>query len=465
MAKHDTIRALKRRGISDEDASRIADAGLKLDDLRKAAVGDLVKRGFSEAGSEDILHKIGSKSNRVPSVDSVNRSRGDMKMGVVEVFSQELIEAKIRRLTLPLSIIDELREELKDREISEDQLDRIIEGVMREYERTKIVPYEAVGTIAAQSIGEPGTQMTMRTFHYAGVGEIYVTRGLPRIIEIADARKVPSTPVMTVKLLPEIAFACDRRKAVELALEIESTKIAHIGKVSTISDDSNAMMIIVELRERDLERRKVNVEEVRRKIEDEAGISVIRDGFSLRINMGECSYRELLQLKEKIEKLLIRGLEKIKRAMVRKEGEEYVIYTEGSALKGVLGVDGVDYTRTKTNNIYEMAEVFGIEAARNSIIDGMMETLHEQGLNVDVRHIMLIADMMTCDGMVKQIGRHGVAGEKASILSRAAFEETVNYLLDAAIVGEVDELSGVAENVIVGQPIKLGTGDVKLIAK
>ena len=109
--------------------------------------------------------------------------------------------------------------------------------------------------------------------------------------------------------------------------------------------------------------------------------------------------------------------------------------------------------------------MLGIEAGRNAIIQEALSTLNEQGIGVDVRHIMLVADMMCMDGEVKQIGRHGNAAEKESVLSRAAFEVTVNHLLDAAIANEVDELNGVTENVIVGQPIQLGTGDVKLIAK
>jgi DNA-directed RNA polymerase subunit A" len=124
----------------------------------------------------------------------------------------------------------------------------------------------------------------------------------------------------------------------------------------------------------------------------------------------------------------------------------------------------VDTTRTRTNNISEIASVLGVEAARNAIIHEAVSTLNEQGILVDVRHLMLVADMMCMEGEVKQIGRHGIAGEKESVLSRAAFEVTVNHLLDAAVANEVDELSGVTENVIVGQPIQLGTGDVKLIA-
>ena len=109
-------------------------------------------------------------------------------------------------------------------------------------------------------------------------------------------------------------------------------------------------------------------------------------------------------------------------------------------------------------------QVLGVEAARNAIIHEAVSTLNEQGILVDVRHLMLVADMMCMEGEVKQIGRHGIAGEKESVLSRAAFEVTVNHLLDAAVANEIDELSGVTENVIVGQPIQLGTGDVKLIA-
>jgi DNA-directed RNA polymerase subunit A" len=179
----------------------------------------------------------------------------------------------------------------------------------------------------------------------------------------------------------------------------------------------------------------------------------------------EPSYRELLQLVEKIKKVSLKGVEGIRRVVIRKEGDEYVLYTEGSSLRKVMQFDGVDPTRTKTNNINEIGEVLGIEAARNAIINEATDTLREQGLAVDVRHIMLVADIMTVDGEVKQIGRHGVSGEKASVLARAAFEVTVNHILDAAVRGDVDDLQGVTENVIVGQPIQLGTGGVQLVAR
>ena len=127
-----------------------------------------------------------------------------------------------------------------------------------------------------------------------------------------------------------------------------------------------------------------------------------------------------------------------------------------------MELEGVDKTRTITNDIHAIYEVLGIEAARNAIINEAYDTLQEQGLNVDIRHIMLVADLMTSDGTIRPIGRQGISGEKGSVIARAAFEITVDHLLRAARRGEVDELKGVAENVIVGQPIRLGTGSVEL---
>ena len=126
-------------------------------------------------------------------------------------------------------------------------------------------------------------------------------------------------------------------------------------------------------------------------------------------------------------------------------------------------MEGVDFPNVMTNSIQEIAEVLGVEAARNSIIHEAGGTLGEAGLNVDIRHIMLVADQMTNDGSVKAIGRHGVSGKKSSVLARAAFEITTTHLMHAVMVGEVDTLEGVTENIIVGQPVTLGTGAVNLI--
>ncbi|MCD5409277.1 MAG: DNA-directed RNA polymerase subunit A'' [Methanocellales archaeon] len=376
-----------------------------------------------------------------------------------KVATPKTIDSKLNGLALPASIIEELRCDLHKIEITESQLDDIVNTIIDAYERAKVEPCEAVGVIAAQSIGEPGTQMTMRTFHYAGVAEINVTLGLPRLIEIVDARKNPSTPIMTIKLEPGYA---DRDKVQALAWEIQKATILHLGDLTI---NLTEMQIVCDLNEKILNQRKIAVDDVAQKIRDMAKIEVHQNNRKLLIRPKNVSYRELLQLVEKIKSITFKGIEDIRRVVVRKENDEYVLYTEGTALKKILQFDGVDATRTKTNNINEIEEVLGIEAARNAIISEAMDTLREQGLEVDVRHIMLVADMMTVDGEVKQIGRHGIAGEKASVLSRAAFEMTVNHLLDAAVRGDVDELTGVTENVIVGQPIRLGTGDITLTYK
>lgn len=369
------------------------------------------------------------------------------------------IEERVDELDLPLGIKDAMRAGLEGVELTGDQMEEIVAQVRADYNHSKVEPCEAVGVVAAQSIGEPGTQMTMRTFHYAGVAEINVTLGLPRLIEIVDARKIPSTPTMTIRLTEE--YAHDRDLAREVAWAIESTSILHLGSIAT---DLAEMNVIIELNPAALEQRKITVQEVADSLKEEMGLAVEQRENVLIMAPEEPSYRELLQLVEKIKKISLKGVEGIKRVVIRKEGDEYVLYTEGSSLRKVMQFEGVDATRTKTNNINEIGEVLGIEAARNAIINEATDTLREQGLSVDVRHIMLVADIMTVDGEVKQIGRHGVSGEKASVLARAAFEVTVNHILDAAIRGDVDDLKGVTENVIVGQPIQLGTGDVKLVA-
>jgi len=374
--------------------------------------------------------------------------------------SSKEVSQRLDQVDLPIDLTEALSAGLEGVEVTEDELEEIIGQVIADYEHARVEPCEAVGVVAAQSIGEPGTQMTMRTFHYAGVAEINVTLGLPRLIEIVDARKIPSTPTMTIRLTKD--YAHDRDLAREVAWAIESTSILHLGSIAT---DLAEMNVIIELNSGPLEQRKITAEEVAEKLKEETDLPVEQKGNVLITAPEEPSYRELLQLVEKIKKISLKGIEGIKRVVIRKEGDEYVLYTEGSALRKVIQFEGVDPARTKTNNINEIGEVLGIEAARNAIINEATDTLREQGLSVDVRHIMLVADIMTVDGEVKQIGRHGVSGEKASVLARAAFEVTVNHILDAAVRGDVDDLRGVTENVIVGQPIQLGTGDVQLVAR
>jgi len=379
------------------------------------------------------------------------------------------IEAVVEDADLPRRLKDDVYSTVEERGVTVEEADQIAKAVEARYQETRVDPLDPVGTVSAQSIGEPGTQMTMNTFHYAGVAEIDVTQGLPRLIELVDARKTPDTPMMTVHLDGE--HAEDREKAHEVVWKIEATRILALGDISTNVAD---MLVQIDLNEDTLEERWPTVpqvddvaEEIAETIESKLGVQTRRAGTMIEFGPEEPSYRDLLQLVEELREVVFKGIDEISRVVIRKEetdeGEEFVLYTEGSAFGDVLGIEGVDASRTTCNNIHEIHRNLGIEAARETLINETMHTLEEQGLDdVNIRHLMLVADIMTNRGEIESIGRHGISGNKESVLARAAFEVTVNHLLDAAIHGEIDDLNGVTENVIVGKPIKLGTGDVDL---
>ncbi|MCG3107834.1 DNA-directed RNA polymerase subunit A'' [Metallosphaera sp. J1] len=382
---------------------------------------------------------------------------------------KEYLEQALSRLSgkIPSSIILKLRDSIVNSqiEITREEIDKIMEMVMKDYLSSLVHPGEAIGVVAAQSIGEPGTQMTLRTFHFAGVRELNVTLGLPRLIEIVDARKVPSTPMMTIYLNPE--YAKDRDMALDVARRIEYTRVEHV--VETVNLDVGGMGIILKLDPVLLKDKGLTTEDVEKVIKKlKMGDYRVEnpDEYTIAIyfeNMDTVT--GLFKIREKILSTKIKGVKGIKRAIIRKKGDEYVIITDGSNLEGVLGVKGVDVSRIETNNLHEVESVLGVEAARELITREIKRVLEEQGLDVDIRHIELVSDIMTRTGEVRQIGRHGVTGEKTSVLARAAFEVTVKHLLDAAARGDMEEFKGVVENIIIGQPTKLGTGMVELLMR
>jgi len=362
---------------------------------------------------------------------------------------------------LPLSVINEIIRKVSNDKSLEVKLKEIVKRAVTEYNKNQIDPSEACGIVGAQSIGEPGTQMTMRTFHYAGVAEINVTLGLPRLIEIVDARSIPSTPMMNIYLRDE--YRVNSNLAKEVANKIE---IAKLNSIADIETDLTNLVTYIKPNKKTMENKNITVDELLDNIKKIKGISANIEKDVIKITLDEPSFKKLLDVTETLKDLKVKGIDGIKRVIIRNEPNEgFVIYSEGSNLEQVLKVEGVDPFRTNTNDIQAVGRVLGIEAARNMIIKEAYNTLMEQGLNVDLRHIMLVADIMTTDGTIRAIGRHGVSKEKESVLSRAAFEITVSHLLQAARRGEVDKLGGVAENIIVGQPVNLGTGAVELIMK
>jgi DNA-directed RNA polymerase subunit A" len=381
--------------------------------------------------------------------------------GFVDIKKVEKV-AKKKKAIFPEKLIQEIAEAAKKHDLDDKELEKLVQEIKKAYIRSEVESGEAVGTVAAQSVGEPGTQMTMRTFHYAGVAELNVTLGLPRLIEIVDARKKISTPTMAIYFDEE--NASDE--------EFVRTIANRIGKITLndILNDLNVnyanMNMSIEIDEDQVKEKRLDYGEVIAKIEKTFKSVEINNNllsFEPKITDPKHAIRELRLLADKVRDLQISGIKNIGKVVIRKEGQEWVIHTEGSNLGAVLKMDGVDRVRTTTNDIHEVEKVLGIEAARNAIIHEAQTTMEEQGLTVDVRHIMLVADMMTSDGIVKSIGRHGISGEKASVLARASFEETGKHLLRASIRGEIDHLTGIIENIIIGQPIPLGTGSVGVI--
>lgn len=356
--------------------------------------------------------------------------------------------------------VEKLIEYYKKYGLYEEEVYAIIDEIIKRYESSLIDPGEPVGTVAAQSIGEPSTQMTLRTFHYAGVREFNVTLGLPRLIEIVDARKKPGTPIMEIYLDEE--HRRSEEKAKEVARRIETTTIENVAEEIDASPFEGA---VIRLDPSMLQDKGITVEDVVKTLEKLRLGKVYVDPdepntVRIELKPEKLDYTKIEKVKSKIASATIKGIKGIKKIIIQKRGDEYVLVAEGSNLSEVLKVPGVDPRRVYTNNIAEIEAILGIEAARQAIIKEITEVLRDQGLDVDIRHIMLLADQMTWTGRVRQVGRMGISGEKPSVLARAAFEMTVPKLAEAAVEGEEDLLVGVTENVIIGQPVPVGTGIV-----
>ncbi|MHA1728423.1 MAG: DNA-directed RNA polymerase subunit A'' [Promethearchaeota archaeon] len=384
-----------------------------------------------------------------------------------KIASQSFVEKTIKRLEnqeIPSNIIKEMKGILKDKKFTEEQVQFFADEVYNNFQKVLVTPGEPVGTVAAQSIGEPGTQMTLRTFHFAGVSEFSVTQGLPRLIEIVDARRNPSTPIMYVYLEKE--YANDIEKAREVHRHIEQIRIDSISFDVEIDLSEYAIDIFLDpdlLEDKGI---KIDIfEEKLKKFKKKGSINIFHDDYKVTVNPDLEDIQKLQKLREKILKKTISGLKGVKRGIIYREEEldEWMIQTEGTNLIKTLRIKGVDKVRTISNHLLEVEKIFGIEAARELIIREAKEVLKDQSLDVDQRHLLALADLMCFSGKIHQIGRHGIMGTKKSILARAAFEVTIKQLLDASISGEEERLYGIPENVIVGQLVPtIGTGSVHL---
>lgn len=318
---------------------------------------------------------------------------------------------------------------------------------------------EAAGVVTAQSFGEASTQMVLNVFHSAGVAEMQITLGLPRLIEIFDARKKPSTPLMEIYLEKEYNNEKDARiiaekiKEVKLEEIMKEVKIDFSGKKIEIELDSNALKQVHAGAQTIVDRL------------NEKNFSCRGKDLRVTLNAEDLTFRDIYKLKEKLKKTTISGIKNVSQVVVAQRDKDYVVLTAGSNLEEVMAVKGVNKEKITSNDIHEVSSVLGIEAARQTIVNEIKKVIDSQGLEINARHLDLIADAMTSGGVVKGVTRMGIVSDKSSVFARAAFETPDKEFINATIQGKKDELSSVIENIILNQPVPVGTGLPGLLVK
>jgi DNA-directed RNA polymerase II subunit RPB1 len=392
---------------------------------------------------------------------------------------------------------------IREQRVTRAQLEMIMLRIRTHFEKSLVHPGEMVGVVAAQSIGEPATQMTLNTFHAAGVSEkSNVVRGVPRLNEILHLSKNLKGPSITIYLPGD--DRTKREAADTIRKNVMRTRVRDVLRSVKIVYDPTSYVSLPEedslpekhwklymiINPEEMHERGITMEDLHIAIARGLGgkINAVRidttdtNAGELRITLSlhtdtEVSddgtgdaVRLLRDLETMVaEKIVVRGIRGIKHAVIRKTGDmmvrdnheykkesEYVVDTVGTNLLEILGQPGVDTTRTSSNHILEIFEVLGIDAARNAIIRELVDVF--EGSYINYHHLSLLADKMTCRGKPTSVDRHGVNKSDAGPLAKASFEETDTMLLKAAQSGELDPVTGVTANIMFGQTIPGGTG-------
>ncbi|THY61291.1 beta and beta-prime subunits of DNA dependent RNA-polymerase [Aureobasidium pullulans] len=362
---------------------------------------------------------------------------------------------------------------------------------LTKYERSKVQPGHAVGATGAQSIGEPGTQMTLKTFHFAGVAGMSITQGVPRIKEIINASKVISTPVITCTLDSRYETVAGRVAKAMIEKTYLRDIIAYIEDVWSVTSSYVNMRInwdtVMKLGLR-LTTQDITYAIAKNKAVKALGVQVAPVGKThIRVNVqyvpeprgkaAQAKNRKPLELFDVIQDLkrilpnvVVKGYPDCARAIVKKDdkpdasGREPVsVLVEGYGLRACMTTEGVDGVKTRSNNVMECKEVLGIEAARSTIINEISSVMG--GMDIDPRHMQLLADVMTYKGDVLGITRFGLAKMRDSVLQLASFEKTPDHLFNAAVGMKRDRIEGVSECIIMGQSMSIGTGAMKVVRK
>ncbi len=362
---------------------------------------------------------------------------------------------------LPQRKIQTLKENTKGMKAAEKR--KFLEEKLEEYRKSKVEPGEPVGLLAAQAVGERATQMVLRTFHIAGLtGELSVPQGMPRLKELLEVRHQPKMETCKIQIKKELNG--NKEKVKEIARDMEEVTLE---EVADVQEDFNEKRIIINFNEKKMKKQNLKPEEVAAKIKDKLRKKPEKVEDDQAIFKPKAStLKSLRRYTQKAKTARVKGIKGIKRATIveRKQGNKktYEIHTDGTNLRNILKLPEVNSKETYSNSIREVQGVLGIEAARKVLHLEIQENLKAQNITINDRHIMLISDAMTRKGELNAIGRHGISGEKESVLANASFETQMRHLLTAAQKGETDPLKGVAERMIVGEVIPVGTGSVEL---
>ncbi len=381
----------------------------------------------------------------------------------------------------------------KIEKLTQNQLVKFLEECRYKYERAITEPGQAVGALCAQSVGEPGTQMTLKTFHFAGVASMNVTLGVPRIVEIINGTKGIRTPITEAFLedplkdlreqkLPDLTHEQElekmKRNARDTKGRIEATTLGQVALYIEEVYDSGSSYVAIELDNELLHKLGIVVTV-------EGAINAIINTPKIGIKAGNISqengqirvlpiktardekYFSMQHLLLVLPKVVVAGLHSIPRVVVNltknDDGECYNLFCEGSDLLNIMGIRGVDGTKSKTNDIAALCDVLGIEAARSLISEQIHYIMKEYSMSIDARHLKLLSDIMTFKGEIMGITRFGIGKMRESTFMLASFERTTDHLFEAAVHTRQDTVEGVSECIIMGIPIGVGTGMFKLM--
>ncbi|XP_071725233.1 LOW QUALITY PROTEIN: DNA-directed RNA polymerase III subunit 1-like [Rutidosis leptorrhynchoides] len=359
--------------------------------------------------------------------------------------------------------------------ITEKQLEVFLRICLSRYHMKRIEAGTSIGAIGAQSIGEPGTQMTLKTFHFAGVASMNITQGVPRIQEIINAAKKISTPIITA----ELDQAESENAARMVKGRIENTVLGQVAKSIKIVMTTRSASIVITLdmkivedaclyidadtvRQSILSTLKTKLKPQNIRVLERRKLEIIPEADRSKIHF------ELHAIKNMLSTILVKGVKTVERTVIAEKKDQngkvpkWQLFVEGTGLLEVMGTEGVDGCKTTSNHVLEVHRTLGIEAARKCIIDEIRQTMESHGMSIDIRHMMLLADLMTFKGEVLGITRFGIQKMGKSVLTLASFEKTADHLFNASVNGIDDKIEGVSDCIIMGIPMPMGTGALKL---